>query len=118
MALAITESADPVDVTLLPTQVAKLGCPCNTKYVWINDSQISSSTCETASDECDRFETASDVCDGFNTTSDDGRTCTVVTFRDTLASNSTQIRCDSYEVDSSATVASYFVVCACGLHSI
>ena len=50
------------------------------------------------------------MCDGFNTTSDDGRTCTVVTFRDTLASNSTQIRCDSYEVDSSATVASYFVV--------
>ena len=102
MALAVTESADTEDVTLLPTQVAKLGCPCNTKYVWINDSQISTSTCETASDECDRFEPASDVCDG--------GTCTVVTFRDTLATNSTQIWCDKYGDETSVTVASYFVV--------
>eukprot|EP00731_Ephydatia_muelleri_P011330 Em0006g224a len=102
MALAVTESADTEDVTLLPTQGAKLGCPCNTKYVWINGSQISPNTCDTASDECDRFEIASDVCDG--------GTCTVVTFRDTLATNSTQIWCEKYEDETSVTVASYFVV--------
>ena len=90
-------------MVLLPTQVASLSCPCQpqTEFIYINESSnaITPAICYSefnVDDMCDNGAIADEA-------------CIVITFNDTLAYNSTQIRCTHSDSNYPNDVASYFV---------